>query len=47
MLSLNIPKTINIIIFEKYILIEGPLGSLKKKKSKEMFLYFDKNLNKL
>jgi len=47
MLSLNIPKKINIIIFEKHIIIEGPLRNLKKKKAKQMFLYFDKNLNKL
>ena len=47
MLSLNIPKKINIIVFENHIVIEGPLGHIKKKKSKNMFLYFDRNLNKL
>jgi hypothetical protein len=47
MLSLNIPKNINIIVIEDYILIEGPLGSIKKKKSKNMILYFDKISNKL
>lgn len=47
MLSLNIPKNINIIVIEDYIQIEGPLGSIKKKKSKNMILYFDKTSNKL
>jgi len=36
MLSLTIPKKINIIINEDYITIEGPLG-IKKKKEKLQF----------
>ena len=34
MLSLKIPAKINIIINENFIIIEGPLGSKKKKKSR-------------
>lgn len=47
MLSLNIPKKINIEITENWIKIEGPLGIKKKKKSKNINLFFDKNTRKL
>lgn len=47
MLSLIIPKKINIEIFEDFIIISGPLGTLKKKKSKKINLFFDKNSQKL
>jgi hypothetical protein len=47
MLSLNIPKKINIIVNEDFLLIEGPLGTKKKKKSKNIEMFFDKNTQKL
>lgn len=47
MLSLNIPKKINIEITDNWIKIEGPLGIKKKKKSKNIQLFFDKNTRKL
>lgn len=47
MLSLNIPKKVNIIINEEFLLIEGPLGIKKKKKSKNIQLIFDKSTQKL
>jgi hypothetical protein len=47
MLSLNIPQQIQIKITEDYIIIEGPLGIKKKKKSKDLNLFFDPNKNKL
>lgn len=43
MLKLNVPAKINIEIFEDYILIQGPLGIKKKKKSKTLELVFDQN----
>jgi large subunit ribosomal protein L6 len=47
MLSLTIPQKINLKIFENYILVEGPLGAIKKRKSKEILLHFDSVSNKL
>lgn len=47
MLSLNIPKKINIVVKEDFLLIEGPLGIKKKKKSKNIQLFFDKDSHKL
>jgi hypothetical protein len=39
MLSLNIPKKINIVVKEDFLLIEGPLG-IKKKKIKKYSIIF-------
>lgn len=47
MLSINIPKKIKITLTEDWIIIEGPLGIKKKKKSKKIELFFDENTNKL
>ena len=47
MLNLNIPKKINIELFEDFIMISGPLGTIKKKKSKKIDLFFDKTSRKL
>jgi hypothetical protein len=47
MLSLNIPKKIKINISEEYIIIEGPLGIKKKKKSKNLQFFLDTSTNKL
>jgi large subunit ribosomal protein L6 len=47
MLSINIPKKIKITLTENWIIIEGPLGIKKKKKSKSIELFFDANTNKL
>ena len=47
MLSLKIPQKIKIKIFENWILIEGPLGILKKKKSANIQLVVDYAENKL
>lgn len=47
MLSLNIPKQISIEVSENWLLIKGPLGSKKKKKSKNLQLIFDKESSKL
>ena len=47
MLSLNIPKKIKINISEEYIIIEGPLGIKKKKKSKDLQFFLDTSTNKL
>lgn len=47
MLCINIPQKINIEIFDEYILIQGPLGEKKKRKSKELELIFDKTTHKL
>ena len=40
MLSLNIPKNINILLNENWIEIKGPLGIIKKKKSNLIKIYF-------
>lgn len=47
MLSLNIPKKIDIEITEQWIIIKGPLGYKKKKKSKNLDFFFDKKTQKL
>ena len=47
MLSLNIPKKIKINISEEFIIIEGPLGIKKKKKSKDLKFFFDTTTHKL
>lgn len=44
MLSLKIPKNVKIQIFEKWILIEGPLGIKKKKKSEDLTIKLDSNI---
>lgn len=47
MLFLQIPNEINIKIGKDWINIKGPLGSVLKKKPKEVKLYFDKESNRL
>lgn len=47
MLSLNIPRKIKINISENWIIIEGPLGIKKKKKSKNLHFFLDLKANKL
>jgi large subunit ribosomal protein L6 len=47
MLNIIIPRNINIFLNENWIEIKGPFGLIKKKKSKLIKLYFDKESNKL
>ena len=47
MLFLTVPKNIEIIISEEFIIIKGPLGTKKKKKSKHIDLVFDNTTQKL
>ena len=47
MLSLNIPKNINILLNENWIEIKGPLGIIKKKKSNLIKISFDPKTQKL
>jgi large subunit ribosomal protein L6 len=47
MLFLNIPKEINIELTTNFIEMRGPLGTLKKKKSKLVEMFFDENTRKL
>lgn len=47
MLSLIVPKKVNIIVNDEWIKIEGPLGQKQKKKSKTLKIIFDKNSQKL
>lgn len=47
MLSLNIPKDVNIFINENWIELKGPLGTIKKKKSKNIEISFDNITRKL
>ena len=47
MLFIEIPKNINIQIGENWIKIKGPLGTVVKKKSNEIKLYFSKDEKKL
>jgi large subunit ribosomal protein L6 len=47
MLSLNIPKDIIVFINENWIELKGPLGTIKKKKSKDILLSFDPITRKL
>ena len=46
MLSLNIPKNINILLNENWIEIKGPLGIIKKKKSNLIKISFDPKTQK-
>ena len=45
MLSLKIPKDINILINENWIEIKGPLGIIKKKKSNSIKITYDSKTN--
>ena len=45
MLSLKIPKDINILINENWIEIQGPLGTIKKKKSNSIKITYDSKTN--
>jgi large subunit ribosomal protein L6 len=47
MLFLNVPKNIDIKIGKNWIKIIGPLGSIIKKKSKNIKIYYNKDENKL
>lgn len=47
MLRLKIPKEIKIIINENWIEIKGPLGVVRKKKSNDINLKYDSNLNEI
>ena len=47
MLFLTVPNKIEIIIENEFIIIKGPLGTKKKKKSKHILLNFDASTNKL
>lgn len=48
MLSIkNISEKINIIISDNFIQIKGPLGIIKKKKSKNINIYFNNNIKEL
>lgn len=47
MLSLNIPKKIDVSITQDWVIITGPLGSKKKKKSENISLHYDKTTHKL
>jgi large subunit ribosomal protein L6 len=47
MLNLTVPTNVQINIENDFIFIKGPLGCKKKKKSKNIELFFDKNTNKL
>lgn len=43
MLSLKIPKDVDLLINENSIQIKGPLGLIKKKKQQQIQMVFDKN----
>ena len=47
MFFINVPKKINIKIGKTWIKFTGPLGSVIKKKSEDLKMYFSKSQNKL
>ena len=47
MLYLKIPAEVNILLTENWIELKGPLGTIKKKKSNLIKLFFEDNTRKL